>query len=228
MASRRKHRSPARLASAEALANLPPMRGLHGHETSHLVLDGGLATQLEAMGEDLSGVLWSARLLLDAPEKIAQAHAAFLDASADIIISASYQCSVPLLVSTLGIEAARAEALIAESVAIAKRARDAHRPTALVAASIGPYGACLADGSEYTGAYAAGVAKAGGLGDAELTAWHRPRFEILARSGCDLLACETLPCRAEARALIALLQSAPHAKAYVSFSCATETTLCSG
>jgi hypothetical protein len=153
-ASRRK-RSPVRMPSAERLQNLPPMRGL---PSTRFVLDGGLATQLEAMGEDLSGSLWSARLLNDSPETIVRAHAAFLEAGADLIISASYQCCVPLLQEKLEIDASRAEELIAESVVLAMRARDeAGRPEAVVAASIGPYGACLADGSEYTGSYAADV-----------------------------------------------------------------------
>lgn len=218
MASRRKRSPPARMVSAERLNNLSPMRGLVA-SGRRLVFDGGLATQLEAMGEDLTGDLWSARLLLEAPHTIVQAHSAFLEAGADLIITASYQCSVPLLVSTLAVDESRAEALIADSVTIADRARRAtSRPDALVAASVGPYGACLCDGSEYTGTYSADVG--GTMRDTDLIAWHRRRFELLAGAACvDVLAFETLPCRAEARALVALLREAPHAKAYVSFSC---------
>jgi homocysteine S-methyltransferase len=160
-----------------------------------LPIDGGLATQLEAQGHDLSSDLWSARLLVDNPAEIVAAHRRFFDAGARVAISASYQASFGGL-AALGFDQGQAAALMTSSVTVADRARsemsdDVER---WVAASVGPYGAALADGSEYSGRY--------GLGVAELRRWHRPRLEVLASSGADLLAMETIPCLAEAEALL--------------------------
>jgi homocysteine S-methyltransferase len=196
-----------------------------------LVVDGGLATQLEALGANLSGDLWSARLLQENPVLIQRAHADFLAAGADVCITASYQTSLPLLHKILGLDERAATQLIASSVAIAheackeamaRRGADEKRPPPLVAGSIGPYGACLADGSEYTGAYAATMSVD------ELRAWHAPRFEILIEAGADILACETIPCRSEVAALCALLGTRPAARAWVSLACSSGSTLTSG
>ena len=184
-----------------------------------LVVDGGLATELEARGFDLSDDLWSARLLRDAPEAILQVHRDYLEAGADCIISASYQATVPGFM-THGLSEAEAEALIERSVALARQARDAFwavegnragRLRPLVAASVGPYGAYLADGSEYTGDY--------DLDEAELVTFHRRRWHLLVAAGPDLLACETIPSFAEARALARLLPETPQMAAWFSFSC---------
>ena len=59
-----------------------------------LVIDGGLATQLERLGANLSDELWSARLLADDPAAIIAAHRAFLDIGAQVITTASYQATV--------------------------------------------------------------------------------------------------------------------------------------
>jgi homocysteine S-methyltransferase len=161
-----------------------------------VVLDGGLATLLEARGHDLSSGLWSARLLTDAPEAIAAAHGEFFDAGAEVATTASYQASFAGFAAS-GIDPDEAADLMRLSVAIARRARDVHRPSGWVAASIGPYGAYLADGSEYRGDYALDVAG--------LRAFHRPRLEVLADAGADVLAVETVPCLAEVEALCAEL-----------------------
>ena len=113
-----------------------------------IVLDGGLATQLEARGHDLSGHLWSAQLLHENPDEICRAHRDFLDAGADAVITASYQTSIPSLMQHLGLDEAGAAELIVRSVEIAVKARDEGGDSdKIVAASIGPYGACCADGS---------------------------------------------------------------------------------
>ncbi|NEK58340.1 homocysteine S-methyltransferase [Geodermatophilus sabuli] len=156
-----------------------------------VVLDGGLATQLEAQGHDLSSALWSARLLRTDPDAIVAAHAAFAAAGAQVATTASYQASVEGL-AAVGVAAAEARALIAGSVRLARRGA----PGCWVAGSVGPYGAVLADGSEYTGGYV------GSVGVAELRAFHRPRMELLAEAGADVLACETVPAAAEAEALL--------------------------
>ncbi|MGY1643674.1 homocysteine S-methyltransferase [Geodermatophilus sp. SYSU D00703] len=155
-----------------------------------VVLDGGLATQLEAQGHDLSSALWSARLLRDDPEAVVAAHAAFAVAGARVATTASYQASVDGFAAT-GVDAAEARRLITSSVELARRGA----PESWLAGSVGPYGAVLADGSEYTGAYCAR------LSVAELRAFHRPRMELLADAGADVLACETVPAAAEAEAL---------------------------
>lgn len=174
-----------------------------------LVLDGGLATHLETLGADLRNELWSAKVLLDDPELVRRAHLDYFAAGADVATSASYQASLPVL-TRHGLTLAEAEDLIALSVRLAAQARD-EAGGGLVAASVGPYGAALADGSEYTGDY--------DIGEDELLAWHRPRWHILAEAGPDLLACETVPSHPEARALRRLLAETPDVRAWVSFSC---------
>jgi homocysteine S-methyltransferase len=170
-----------------------------------VLLDGGLSTQLEAAGADVSSSLWSARLLRDDPAAVVAAHLAFFAAGARVATTASYQASVEGFAAA-GLDRAQATALLRRSVALARQAQQQAGLTdgSWVAASVGPYGAVLADGSEYTGAYAApgwtGRA-GGGLGVAELRAFHRPRLEVLAGAGPDVLACETLPALAEVEAL---------------------------
>ncbi|MFW3172775.1 homocysteine S-methyltransferase [Geodermatophilus sp. CPCC 206100] len=157
-----------------------------------VVLDGGLATELEARGCDLTSALWSARLLRDDPEALVAASAAFAAAGAQVVTTASYQASVAGFAAA-GVGADDAAALLASSVALARRGA----PDAWIAGSVGPYGAVLADGSEYTGAYCDAVSVA------ELRAFHRPRMALLAEAGADVLACETVPAAAEAEALLA-------------------------
>ena len=158
-----------------------------------VVLDGGLSTELEARGHDVSSALWSARLLRDDPRAIADAHAAFAAAGAQVATTASYQATVEGF-GAVGVGAGDAHRLIASSVALA---REGQGDAGWVAGSVGPYGAMRADGSEYTGAYVDDVDVA------QLRAFHRPRMEILAEAGADVLSCETVPAAAEAEALIA-------------------------
>jgi homocysteine S-methyltransferase len=168
------------LALADALAAGP------------VVLDGGLSTELEARGADVSSALWSARLLRDDPAAIVAAHAAFAAAGAQVATTASYQATVKGF-GAAGVDAAEARRLIASSVTLAREGQG----EGWVAGSVGPYGAMLADGSEYTGAYITD------LSVADLRVFHRPRMELLAEAGADVLACETVPAAAEAEALIA-------------------------
>jgi homocysteine S-methyltransferase len=157
-----------------------------------VVLDGGMSTELEARGHDVSSALWSARLLRDDPAAIVAAHAAFAAAGAQVATTASYQATVEGFAAA-GLDAAEARRLIASSVALAREGQGA----GWVAGSVGPYGAMLADGSEYSGGYVERV------GVATLRAFHRPRMELLAEAGADVLACETVPAAAEAEALVA-------------------------
>lgn len=165
------------------------------------VLDGGLSTALESLGADLGSALWTARLLSDAPHLVVAAHRAFFDAGAHVATAASYQASVPGLVAA-GFGEREAARLITSSVTLAQQVRDevtasgAERAL-LVAASVGPYGAVLADGSEYHGRY--------GLSARQLRDFHAPRLELLASTAPDLLAVETIPDVDEARVLVPLL-----------------------
>ncbi len=168
-------------------------------EDTALIADGGLATELEARGNDLSDALWSARLLVDAPQEITAVHSAFFRAGAMIATTASYQASFEAF-ATRGISRDETVRLLRRSVELADRARDEVGPAGRrVAASIGPYGAALADGSEYRGRY--------GLSIAQLEDWHRPRLEVLADAGADVLALETIPDVDEAEALVNVVQS---------------------
>ena len=195
-----------------------------------LVLDGGLATQLEAQGHDLPDRLWSARLLVEQPEAIIDAHLAYFRAGARVATTASYQATFEGFAGR-GIGHDEAAALLRRSVDLAGAARDrfrAERAAAgmpdpgplFVAASIGPYGAMRADGSEYRGRY--------GLSVDELAAFHRERLGILAATGADVLAVETIPELEEAQAIVRLLDGSPAARAWISFSCADGGHLRSG
>lgn len=192
------------------------------------ILDGGLATELEARRHNLDDPLWSAKLLLEQPEAIRQVHSDYLWAGADCVISASYQASLPGLMAR-GLSQTEAAALIQLSVQLAIEARDQFwamkanrrgRLRPLVAASVGPYGAYLANGSEYTGNY--------DLDEAGLLAWHKPRWQLLASSGADLLACETIPSLPETRALRQLLLETPTLPAWMSFTCRDGTHISDG
>lgn len=176
-----------------------------------VVLDGGLATELEARGHDLGSDLWSARLLAEDPAAIVAAHAAFFAAGAQVAVTSSYQASFSGLAAA-GLDRSEAEALLRRSVTLADQARQQTGDPGRrwVAASVGPYGAALADGSEYHGSY--------GLSVAELRAWHRPRLEVLAAAGADVLACETVPCLAEAEALLLEVQRL-QVPAWLSLTC---------
>ena len=192
-----------------------------------VVLDGGLATELEHRGLDLADRLWSARSVAESPETVAAVHRDYIDAGADVVIAASYQVSFSGF-EKAGRPAAEAEACLHRAVALAREVRDdwwgtvgtrADRLRPRVAASVGPYGASLADGSEYRGD--------DGLGVAELEDWHRRRFEILGDSGADLLACETLPSLREGRALARLLAESK-VPGWLSFSCRDGLSLADG
>jgi len=193
-----------------------------------IVLDGGLATALEAMGCDLLDDLWSAKVLLEAPDLIRRVHLDYLRAGADCITTASYQATLPGF-RRRGLTEGAGRELLALSLRLALEARELFwgeesnrrgRVEPLVAASIGPYGAFLADGSEYTGDY--------GVSDAELYEFHRERWEVLAPGGADLLACETIPTQREAEALLRLLAGTPNQWAWFSFSCKDGKHLCDG
>jgi homocysteine S-methyltransferase len=193
-----------------------------------VILDGALATELERRGADLRDALWSAKILLEAPELIRAVHLDYFLAGADCAITASYQATVAGFAER-GLSEAEALGLIQRSVQLAAEARDvfwadpAHRvgrARPFVAASVGPYGAFLADGSEYRGDY--------GLSEADLIDFHHPRMGALVAAGADMLACETIPCLIEARALVRLLAEFPNITAWVSFSARDEAHICHG
>jgi len=181
-----------------------------------LILDGGLATELEARGCDISGALWSARVLRTAPEIIEQLHYDYFAAGADCATTASYQASYEGFAG-IGLNEAETTRLLRLSVELARSARSRYlrdhpedRRELFVAASVGPYGAILHDGSEYRGDY--------GLSAAQLVAFHQRRFEVLANAGADFLACETIPVLEEARAYVELLARHPSSRAWLTFT----------
>jgi homocysteine S-methyltransferase len=175
---------------------------------SALVLDGGLSNALEARGHIIGGALWTARLLHDDPEEIAAVHRAYFEAGAQVATTASYQASVPGLVSA-GADEREAERLIRLSVRLAKMVA-AEGEGRLVAASVGPYGAMLADGSEYRG-------YGGRIPAQVLREFHGPRLDLLLEEEPDLIAVETLPDALEAEVLAELLLGID-VPAWVSFS----------
>ncbi len=173
------------------------------------VVDGGLGSTLEAGGTDLAAPLWSAKALVEQPGLVQQVHEAFFRAGADVAVTASYQVSEEGFVAA-GLPADQARAALVASVAVARAAAVAAGGDRLVAASVGPYGAVLADGSEYHGRYA--------LTGAELTAFHRRRLAVLEDAGPDLLAIETQPTLAEAEAVLEALE-ADGPPVWVTFTC---------
>jgi homocysteine S-methyltransferase len=198
------------------------------NKQSCIVLDGAMATELERRGADLQDRLWSARLLIENPDLIRQVHWDYFLAGADVAITASYQATFEGF-SQRGLTFSQSSEVMKLSVRLAQQARHefwnderrrAGRIRPLVAASIGPYGAFLADGSEYRGDYR--------LTTEQLMDFHRPRLAILATSGADLLACETIPCLDEAHALLRVLSEFPEARAWLSFSCCDSEHLSSG
>ncbi len=187
-----------------------------------LVIDGGLASLLEHLGADLSDELWSARLLLDEPDTIRRAHRSYFEAGADIAIGASYQASFEGF-ARRGIEPGRSEALLRRSVELAREAAEEFATEGripLVAASVGPYGAVLADGSEYDGRY--------GMSTEELIAFHERRLDVLLGAEPDLLAVETIPSIVETEAIVRLLDARPEARAWCTFSCRDEERISDG
>jgi homocysteine S-methyltransferase len=193
-----------------------------------IVLDGALATELERRGADIQDPLWSAKCLIECPALIRGVHLDYFRAGADVATSATYQATFEAF-ARRGIDRRHAARLMCDAVALAAGARDEFwdheanrrgRLRPLIAASVGPYGAMLADGSEYRGQYS--------LRDSALADFHRPRLEVLADAGADLLACETIPCLREARVLAELLGEFPSLCAWISFSCKDGARTCEG
>ena len=194
-----------------------PLRDLIAAKGS-VVIDGAMSTALESLGCNLNDSLWSAKILAEDPEKIYEVHRRYYEAGADVAITASYQASEAGF-KAKGIGAEKAAELIALSVTLARRARDtvlaAHpekrNSPLLVAGSVGPYGAYLADGSEYTGNYT--------LTRDKYRAFHGLRLKALAEAGADLLAIETQP-KPEEAAIVAQMAEEDGLSAWVTFSLA--------
>jgi homocysteine S-methyltransferase len=192
-----------------------------------MILDGALATELQRRGADIDDPLWSAKILVEQPGLIRAVHRDYFAAGADVGTTSTYQATFEGF-RRRGIGRDAATVLMHDAVRLAQQARDefwaepgnhGSRLKPLVAASVGPYGAMLADGSEYRGHY--------GASDAELRKFHRPRLEVLAASGADLLAIETIPCLREALVLARLLEEF-HITAWLSFSCRDGSSNCEG
>ncbi|CAK9796528.1 Homocysteine S-methyltransferase 1 [Anthophora plagiata] len=194
------------------------------------LLDGGFSAQLSThVGSKIDGdPLWTARFLSTNPEAVYATHLDFLRAGADIIETNTYQASIPGLMKHLSITEEESVNLLHEAVTLAKKAVDNYtKETAgnnevenknpVIAGSCGPYGASLHDGSEYNGTYGKTTSRE------TMIQWHRSRIDVLVNSGIDLLALETIPCYQEAEALVELLREYPNIKAWLSFSCETNS-----
>lgn len=198
------------------------------NEPRTVILDGALATKLESLGADLHDPLWSCKTLIEQPSLIQEVHRSYYNAGADIAITASYQASTTGLAEQRDMSEADAQALIRKSVELAQAARDEVLSTPieagrglLVAGSVGPYGAYLADGSEYRGDYV--------VSRQAMQAFHRPRIQALVDANVDMLALETMPNFAEVEALLALLSSEfPHVRAWVSCTLRDGETMSDG
>lgn len=195
-----------------------------------IILDGALGTELERQGYDVSGRLWSAKYLLENPQIIQDLHEDYVRAGSDIITTSSYQASIPAFVEA-GLSLDKADELLKATVFLAQAAvknvlqglslDEQQRSYPLIAGSVGPYAAYLADGSEYTGAYH--------LSEEEFKDFHRPRIQALLGAGCDLLALETIPNGAETKALVHLLsEEFPQVEAYLSFTAQTTSAISDG
>lgn len=187
-------------------------------------LDGGLASELEHLGADINGPLWSAHVLEESPEKIVAVHRAYIEAGAEVIETASYQVS-RVGYAEVGLPRERADAALLQSVALARQAASAFPDRRiLIAASLGPYGAALHNGSEYHGNYACTFN--------DLVEFHAERIQILAYAKGpevpDLLAFETLPSLAEAEAIGQALAPYPELAAWFAFTCRDEQHIAHG
>ena len=192
---------------------------LHGIQ----VLDGGMASELEHLGANIDGPLWSAHVLEDAPEKIVAVHRAYIAAGADCIETASYQVS-RMGYAEFGLAPEQADRALLRAIELARMAiAEFPERRVLVAASLGPYGAALHNGAEYHGNY--------GVGFGELVEFHRERIRVLGEAGAggpDLLAFETLPSLEEARAIGEALAPWPALAAWFSFTCKDELHVAHG
>lgn len=192
-----------------------------------MVLDGAMATELERHGHNLNDKLWSAKVLLENPQTIYDVHYDYFKAGADCATTCSYQASIEGFAQR-GIYETEARKLIRKTVELAQQARAdfikqeglVNRPQPLVAASIGPYGAFMADGSEYRGNY--------GVSAQVLHNFHQTRIEVVLDAGADLLAFETMPSKPELEVLLELLAQYPQAHAWFSLSVKDPEYLCDG
>jgi homocysteine S-methyltransferase len=187
------------------------------------VIDGAMATELEHRGCDISGPLWSARVIEDSPSSIEAVHVSYLEAGADCLLTASYQVS-SVGYAELGLPPVNAVDALIRSVNLAQDARDklaCRSPRRIwIAASLGPYGAALHNGAEYHGNYACTFD--------ELVQFHAARLAPLVSTSADLVAFETIPSFEEARAILAALHEYPRIAAWISFSCRDGRTVTHG
>ena len=188
------------------------------------VLDGGMASELEQLGAQIDGPLWSAHVLEDAPEKIVAVHRAYIEAGAECILTASYQVT-RMGYAEVGLAPELADAALLRSVELARSASTEYpQRRVVVAASLGPYGAALHNGAEYHGNY--------GCSFDELVHFHRQRIEVLAAASNaqapDLLAFETLPSIEEARAIVEAIAPFDNLAAWFTFTCRDGETAAHG
>lgn len=206
------------------MINNNPIKNLL-NQKNFIIVDGALASELQRRGSDLNDSLWSAKVLFEQPELIRQVHYDYFKAGADCAITASYQAT-PLGFAKKGINLNDSIALIQKSVELAQQAKqqylsELNQPKPLlIAGSVGPYGAYLADGSEYTGAYQ--------LTEEAFMDFHYVRIKALIDANVDLLACETLPSFTEIKALTKVIKQFPKISCWFSFTLKDDQHLSDG
>ena len=192
--------------------------------TPVLLLDGGLGTTLEVAPYNIhfssSTPLWSSHLLVASPQTLLDVQSAFVNAGADVLLTATYNASFEGFVATPrqdplieikdgkypepqghGYTRAEAGVLMRNAVSIAKSAFATASPAkqhGLIALSLGAYGAIMRPSQEYSGSYQPpSMHTVSGL-----KTWHAERLSVFKESmdtwsKIDFVAFETLPLRAE-------------------------------
>lgn len=189
-----------------------------------LLIDGAMSTALEQLGADTNNPLWTASVLDKQPNLVKQVHQEYFKVGARLAITDTYQANVQAFVAN-GYSERQAHALIKRAVQLARDARDEYQQATgvynYIAGAVGPYGAYLADGSEYTGDYQ--------RSEAEFKEFHRPRLTDILSVGVDVIAIETQPRLDEVIAVLKLAKElAPTIPCYVSFSLKDHASLADG
>lgn len=192
--------------------------------TKPFLIDGAMSTALEQLGADTNNSLWTASVLANQPALVKKVHQEYFKAGARLAITDTYQANVPAFIKN-GYSKQEAHSLIKQAVTLAKEARDEYQQETgiynYVAGALGPYGAYLANGSEYTGDYY--------LSTIEYQQFHRPRLTDILTVGVDVIAIETQPRLDEVLAELDLVKElAPDTLCYVSFSLKDSTYLPDG
>lgn len=212
-------------------------------EKRHLVLDGALGTQLESIIPNDSEIqpkndpLWSTKVLMTQPKLIERIHYQYLQSGSDIIMTSTYQASCAGLIKYANSYTDEVAHVWERSVDMANNAIRRHKlenntkpirnRDPIICGSVGPYGAFLANGAEYTGEY-------GMISNEELEKHHFKLLQFLIlHPDVKLIAIETIPNFREFKVLVNLLTKllslhGPNQKFYLSINVRNESEMCDG